>query len=113
MKRAAQTVTWIVLIVYLFYTVGGVAIGTTPMRAQLFFPVLSLGTTLIAYQYLRLSWLVWTAIALNAVFGLAGLAVIIFGNAPLWWILLIGGAAIVGSSSLNVATLCRFRNVAP
>lgn len=113
MKRVAQIVTSIVLIVYLFYTVGEVAIGIMPINAQIFFPVLSLGTTLVAYQHLRSSWLVWTAIALNAVFALAGLSVIIFGNAPLWWILLFGGAAIVGSSVLNVVTLYRLRHAAP
>ncbi len=111
MKRAAQVVTSIVLAVYLFYTVGGIAMGTLSINVQSLFPVLSLGATLVAYQNLQRGWLVWTTIGLNAVFALAGLSVIVSGNAPLWWIILIGGAAIVGSSTLNIVTLFRLRNV--
>ena len=110
MKRVAQAVTSVVLIIYLFYTLAEVAMGIITINAQSLFPVLSLGATLVAYQNLRLGWLVWASIALNVLFAVAGLTVIMYGNPPLWWTLLIGGAAIVGSSVLNVVTLVRLRH---
>src|SRR5687768_4789278 len=98
MKNLAQVVTWVVLLVVSFYTMAGLAMGTTPPRISLLYPIVTLVATLTAYRHLQVRWLVWGSIGLNVVFGAAAIFIILFGQPPLWWSLLIGGGAILGSS---------------
>jgi hypothetical protein len=109
MEKLAKFVTWVVLLICCLYSVAELALGIVKFSFPLLYPPITLVATLAAYRFRASSWLAWCSIGLNAIFAIAGLAIIVLGNPPLWWSVLIGGGAIVGTSVLNIVTLVKIR----
>jgi hypothetical protein len=109
MENMAKVVTWVVLVLCCFYTVAELALGIVASNYALLYPPITLVATLAAYRYRKSPWLAWGSVGLNAIFAIAGLALIVLGNPPLWWSIFIGGGAILGSAVLNIVTLVKIR----
>jgi hypothetical protein len=107
MKRFAQCVCVVVLIVCCLYTIGELAFGVVRIQPQLFFPIVVLCATLFALRYPVPQWALWIAICLNAIFGISGAIIIATANPPFWWIVLIGFGAMVGPAVLNIFIFSR------
>ena len=106
MKVLAQVVTAVALAIYGFYTVGELSLDLIqPM--QVVFPLVVFGLSITVLRYRAPRWLLFVTIVLNGLFGAAGIVIILFMNPPLWWTVLVGFGACLGTATLNVVAISR------
>jgi hypothetical protein len=105
-KLLAQVVTTIVLAIYSFYTVGELYFALI-QPARVVFPLVALGLSIAVLHYRVPRWLLFLAIGLNALFAAAAIFIILFFSPPLWWTVLVGLGACVGTATLNVVAISR------
>jgi hypothetical protein len=106
MKLLAQVLSAIVLAVYCFYAVGEVSLLLI-QPARVVFPLVTLGLSIAVLHYRVPRWLLFVTIGLNVLFGAAAIVIILFFSPPLWWTVLVGIGACVGTATLNVVAMSR------
>ena len=106
MKRLAQVVSAIVLVVYCVYTVGELSVAII-QPARVVFPLVALGLSIAVLHYRVPRWLLFVTIGLNVLFGAAAIVIMLLLSPPLWWTILVGFGAGVGTATLNVVAISR------